>query len=594
MPLSQKLVLRRCNFARISLPKETMKEKLVIAEVAMEIAYHSDLLNQIVKRYGANLARACAMSSSVGGIGPLLKERIIAQAELGVEVIGISLLYENVWIQGFQKWGQIYIEKKKVGSYLKEFLEKCDFKLNLEMPDSTQIEINVWKTPLGKGVVFYLEMPEIASVIYPGPEDAPPSEKNVGEWIENQKLKQSWLIGRGALALLKALNKKPSFIIQSETPTFFANHSLVMDPFQKDPFFQETKTIFNDHTPLEYAHPVWNEPQIVKARIDPLLAHDPQYWNKNSKTIDVTRLLIGVSAGVYGVSKKHAEVMKNMVSLKGFENKINYITNGIRIKDWQDPDYALAHVKSDDHLIALKEKKKQEMIDWAWKRYGLWYSWKKDVKDKCFVLWTRRITSYKRFDVLDRLLKNPELKRRFLQTEIVVLVGGRIHQNDNLSQHVIFNLLDLVTRDPELKNRVVILDNYNIWEAPNLFHGVDATIMLADDGREASATGFMKAQVNGAMVIASRDGAVPESVYFSEKEGHLPNGFEVPYMNGEPQPQGLMDAFESLDKVYKNPKVRAGMIRASFDAHKQVSIERTAKEMIELLVQVISDVQVEK
>src|SRR3989338_5048482 len=245
--------------------------------------------------------------------------------------------------------------------------------------------------------------------------------------------------------------------------------------------------------------------------------------------------------------------MKNMVSLKGFENKINYITNGIRIKDWQDPDYALAHVKSDDHLIALKEKKKQELIDWAWKRYGLWYSWKKDVKDKCFVLWTRRITSYKRFDVLDRLLKNPELKRR-----------------------------------------VVILDNYNIWEAPNLFHGVDATIMLADDGREASATGFMKAQVNGAMVIASRDGAVPESVYFSEKEGHLPNGFEVPYMNGEPQPQGLMDAFESLDKVYKNPKVRAGMIRASFDAHKQVSIERTAKEMIELLVQVISDVQVEK
>ncbi|MBI3013052.1 MAG: glycogen/starch/alpha-glucan phosphorylase, partial [Elusimicrobia bacterium] len=518
------------------------ENKRTVVEVAMEIALSREILEKVSARFGAKTARACAMSNSVGGIGPLLRERIVAQSEMGVDVLGVSLLYENVWVQGFHIWGQIYIEKKKVGDSLKEVLEDTGIAFNLTMPDHSQIQVKVWKAPLGKGEVYYLDSPEIANVIYPGPEDAPQEEKNLNDWIENQKLKQAWLVGRGTLALLKQLNKKPDFIVQSETPTFFANHFLIQDDFQKDEFFKDCQYIFNDHTPLEYAHPVWNEPQIQKARIDPAYSSHPLYWNKERKTIDVTRLLIGVSNGVYGVSKKHAQVMKKMPSLKGFEDKIQFITNGIRVQDWKDPDYEIALSKLDDYLVSLKEKKKEELIEWIWRRYGLWVDWRKQVQKKCFVLWTRRVTSYKRFDVLEKLLKNPDLKKRFLQTEIVVLVGGRIHQNDDLSQNVMFELLDLVTRDPILKYHVLILDNYNIWEAPKLFHGVDATIMLADDGREASATGFMKAQVNGAMVIACHDGAVPESVFFKGKNPPdkqlQENGFEVPYHHGQPQPEG--------------------------------------------------------
>ena len=563
-----------------------MKQNPKIVEVAMEIAYSAELLDKIFHRYGANAARACAMSNSVGGIGPLLKERIIAQADLGINVIGVCLLYNNVWIQASHLWGQIYIEKKAVGSYLRETLEDSGIQFNLKMPDGSDCKVKVWKTELGKGTVYYLDVPEISDVIYPGPEDAPKNHKNQGEWIESQKLKQGWLVGRGTLGLLKALGTQPDILIQSETPTFFANHFLVMDEYQKDPFFKDIKYIFNDHTPLEYAHPNWGETQIKKALIDPAYSQAELYWNKQSKTIDVTRLLLGVSHAVYGVSKKHAQVMKSMISLRGFENKIQSITNGVRLQDWQDPDYQTALTKQDTYLIALKEKKKADLIEWVWKQYRLWYSWRENAKGKCLVLWTRRVTGYKRFDVLQRLLKDPQLKARFLRTQILVMLGGRIHQNDDLSQNVIFELIDLVTQDPELKDRVLVLENYNIWVAPKLFQGIDATIMLADDGREASATGFMKAQVNGAMVIASNDGAIPESVYFQGKmdEAHrdLENGFDVPYVNGQPQPEGLMNAFEQLDKVYKDSKTRARMVRASFQVQGQVSVERCAKEMIKL------------
>jgi glucan phosphorylase len=227
---------------------------------------------------------------------------------------------------------------------------------------------------LGKGTVYLLDVPEVTNVVYPGPEDAPKEHPNPYEWVENQKIKQSWLVGRGALALVKALNKKPDIIIQSETPTFFANHFLVMDSFQKDPFFEKTKYIFNDHTQLEDAHPVWNPAMIKKARVDPKYGEDKKFWNYNQTGIDVTRLLIGVSDATYGVAKKHGQVMRAMPSLKGLEDKIGSITNGVSVSDWPHVAYRNAQELSDSKLIELKEKKKSELLDWFWKRYFLWFN----------------------------------------------------------------------------------------------------------------------------------------------------------------------------------------------------------------------------
>src|ERR1019366_8958467 len=145
---------------------------------------------------------------------------------------------------------------------------------------------------------------------------------------------------------------------------------------------------------------------------------------------------------------------------------------------------------------------------------------------------TRRITGYKRIDLLGQLCKDQSLKRQFLETNLVLLVGGRIHQHDDQAQTMIYNLLDLISQDPLLQERIVLLDNFNVWLVPRLFRGADAAIMLADDGREASATGFMKAQMNGGLILATDDGAIPESVIFLGREktdAGLPAGREAPH-----------------------------------------------------------------
>src|SRR4029077_9175948 len=149
------------------------------------------------------------------------------------------------------------------------------------------------------------------------------------------------------------------------------------------------------------------------------------------------------------------------------------------------------------------------------------------------------------------LCKDPGLKRQFIESDIVLLIGGRIHQHDDQAQTMIYNLLDLISQDRLLQERIVILDNFNVWMAPRIFQGSDAAIMLADDGREASATGFMKAQLNGDLVIATHDGAIPESVVFvgQEKSGEKPNGFEVPYVQGHPTAEGLLRALKALSQT---------------------------------------------
>jgi len=563
---------------------------LTVIEVAMEIAFPPDFLERLRARYGARPTRDAAMSTSVGGIGPLLRDRLVAQAEKGLRAIGVTFLYETTWIQSWFEWGQLHLEKRSVAPYLRESLRDSGLTLKVLMFDGHAVEVRVWQLDVGKARVYFLDAPPITHVVYPSEEDAPHKTPNAPQWSEDLRLRQSWLIGRGTLALLKALEIAPELLVMSETPTLFAHPRVAKDAFQTDPFFEKTRFIFNDHTPMEYAHPIWSTEIQTRVKLDVSMYSSPAGPSKTREDVDVTRLLIGLADGVFGVSIKHANVMRAMPSLKDYAAKIDSITNGVSVDYWQAPEYRSASAVSDEELLKILDRKKAELLDWIWRTYGLWHTWKEQVRGKGVVLWTRRITGYKRLDLLHAICKDPALKKQFFESQIVLLVGGRIHQHDDQAQAMIYNLLDLISQDRILQERIVLLDNFNVWAAPRLFQGSDAAIMLADDGREAAATGFMKAQLNGDLVIATHDGAVPESVLFAgqEKAGQTPNGFEVAYHHGHPTPEGLLRALKALHQTLENPAQHAAMKRSAFLAQEQVSIERTLRDTLAFYQRILS------
>ena len=563
---------------------------LTVVEVAMEIALNPTFLEKIRTRYGFRPTRDAAMSTSVGGIGPLLRDRIVEQADEGLRVIGVSFLYETTWIQSWFEWGQMHLEKRPVAPYLRELLKDSGITLKVPMYDGKTVDVKVWQLDYGKARVYLFDAPPISQVVYPSEEDAPHKTPNPAQWGDDLRYRQSWLIGRGSLLLLKALNIAPDLLVMSETPTLFAHPRVAQDELHSDPFFEKTRFIFNDHTPLEYAHPVWPKSIQTLLKLDTSTYTLPPGTPKGREEVDATRLIIGLADGVFGVSQKHGRVMRAMPSLKDFGDKIEAITNGVSVAFWQSPDYRSAATLSDDKLLQVLAKKKTELLEWVWRTYGLWHTWKDQVNGKAVVLWTRRITGYKRLDLLYAICKDPVLKKQFLDANIVLLIGGRIHQHDDQAQTLVYNLLDLISSDKILQERIVFLDNFNVWMAPRVFQGCDAAIMLADDGREAAATGFMKAQLNGDLIIAANDGAIPESVIFQgqEKQDQVANGFEVPYVQGHPSADGLLRALKALTQVLQNPTQHAAMKRSALAAQNQVSIERTVKDTLEFYHRVLS------
>jgi len=560
-----------------------MNKQQIIVETAMEIALTPDILRAIEKKFGLYAAVRAAMSTSVGGIGPLIRERIIAQAELGVNVIGVSLLYEYVWLQRWHSWGELFLERADAACFIRPVLKKMDNSLIVRMPDGRDIKTDVWEAEYGKGgKAYFLDAVSISDVVYPGAEDAPEEAENPAGWSAEMRLQQSWLLGRGTIKLLQLFGIAPDVVILSETPAIFTIHNLTGKTPDKESLFKKTKYIFNDHTPLEYAHPVWPENLMKQYKVKPEFYNSLESFKNGRNRIDITQLLVDRADGVYGVSLKHGAVMRSMPTLRHYADKIETITNGVSRDIWQTPELKDYSNLDDAEILSIKKEEKSRLVDWMWMRFKFNSVWKEEKKKYPLVFWMRRVTAYKRLDILKEIILRDNLRQRFSVLNLTILLGGRIHQTDMHSDRLVFDLLDAIQKYPEIERSVVFLNNFNVYEAPRLYKGIDAAVMISDKGKEAAATGFMKAQLNGAVVIATEDGAVPESVFFYNKplKGVQANGFLVEYADSCPTPEGLLKAFEEFSYAYNDKEQFVKMIRSSLAQSDRVDVKRTASQML--------------
>lgn len=274
----------------------------------------------------------------------------------------------------------------------------------------------------------------------------------------------------------------------------------------------------------------------------------PDNYDKHQKMaimwdgkIRMANLAIVGSHSVNGVAALHTEILKNQ-ELKDFHQhypgKFNNKTNGITHRRWLlSANTELAKliceaigdkwIKKPEELEALlpfaddktfreefagiKHRKKIEMDAFTKKNYGIELD-----THSLFCTQVKRLHAYKRqtlnilyiMHLYNELLENPDMDvppRTFI-------FGAKAFSSYRLAKSVIKlinSVADKVNNDPRIggKLKVVFVPNYNVDAAQRIIPASNVSMQISTASKEASGTSNMKFMMNGAITLATMDGA---------------------------------------------------------------------------------------
>lgn len=261
----------------------------------------------------------------------------------------------------------------------------------------------------------------------------------------------------------------------------------------------------------------------------------------SNNNVRMAYLSIVGSHSVNGVAKLHTEILKKQ-ELKNFyefyPEKFNNKTNGITHRRWLiqsnpklsnliteaiGPDWIkhplklkdlekFAHDSSiQDKFAAVKRENKIRLTNFIKQKYDLNID-----PNSIFDVQAKRLHAYKRqvldvlniLDLYNRLRENPNLDivprtfifaakaspGYFLAKQIIKLinsVANKINSDTSINDKI----------------KVVFLENYGVSLAQDLIPAADVSEQISTASKEASGTGNMKFMMNGAITIATLDGA---------------------------------------------------------------------------------------
>ncbi|WP_260330432.1 glycogen/starch/alpha-glucan phosphorylase [Clostridium chauvoei] len=271
-------------------------------------------------------------------------------------------------------------------------------------------------------------------------------------------------------------------------------------------------------------------------------------WDKISRMsiigdgyIRMANLAIVGSHSVNGVAKLHTEILKKKEMSDFYylyPNKFNNKTNGITHRRWliksnpkltellkstigssfikhptdlENFERYLDDPKIIKALDNIKANNKKKLAEEIYKTKGI-----KVNLDSIFDVHVKRIHAYKRqvlnclriMDLYNRIIDNPNLDivpRTFI-------FAGKAEPGYYLAKNTI-ELIDAiankVNNDSRVgdKIKVVIMDNYRVSLAEKIIPATDLSEQISTTTKEASGTSNMKFMMNGAVTIATLDGA---------------------------------------------------------------------------------------
>lgn len=461
-----------------------------------------------------------AMPTYSGGLGILAGDTLRAAADIGIRLVGVTLLHRRGYFrQHLDEHGNQ--TESPVEWSPQRFLELMapQAVVNIE---GRQVRIHAWRY-LVRGRSDY-EVP-----VYFLDTDLP-SNHEFDRSLTGQlyggdghyRLCQEVVLGVGGVAMLRALGYRVRAYHMNEGHSALLTLALLEEQTwgkglananENDRDQVRQRCVFTTHTPVpagQDRYPIEMVRRVLGEERANALCDAETCLNGE---INMTNLALVFSRYINGVSMRHEEVSRTM-----FPNyPVNSITNGVhagtwvsepfqklydrRIPEWRRDNLYLRYAISIplEEIQAAHIMAKANLLDEVQRRAGVRLS-----PSAMTIGFARRATPYKRPDLL---FSNIERLRRMVRRHgpLQVIYGGKAHPRDEGGKELIRRVFEAAAELAPLV-KVIYLEDYDMALARYLCSGVDLWLNTPKKPEEASGTSGMKAAMNGVPSLSVLDG----------------------------------------------------------------------------------------
>jgi starch phosphorylase len=453
-----------------------------------------------------------------GGLGVLAGDTLRSAADLGLPMVGVTLLHrKGYFFQRLDAQGRQH--EDPVAWSPDDWLKLAEGACRVAV-EGRQVSVRAWRYSIvgisGAVVPVFLLDTDL-------PENDPYDRRLTDHLYggdERYRLCQEMILGVGGVRMLRALgythvarfhmNEGHSALLALE---LFAEE-LKRTPDHREDAIERVKRrcVFTTHTPVPAGHDqfsielAWRV--LGSEEVEALRA-----LGCCENVLNMTLVALHLSHYVNGVTRKHGEVSRSM--FPGYP--IGSIENGVHSATWTAPsfralydrhipdwrrDYFSLRYASSIPLDAIRQahrEAKQRLVQEVNERTNAGFD-----QDEFMLGFARRATAYKRPALL---FHDPDRLRQIASRHggLQVVFGGKAHPRDADGKALIERIFHWEkTLKPEVK--IAYLANYDLELGALLTAGVDLWLNTPKPPHEASGTSGMKAAHNGVPSLSILDG----------------------------------------------------------------------------------------
>jgi len=474
-----------------------------------------------VAYFSMEIGLEAAIPTYSGGLGILAGDTIRSAADLGINMVAVTLLqrfgyfHQKLDATGWQT------EEPAVWS-ISDYLTEIPVDISLSIEDR-DVTLRVWQY-LVKGVTGHEIPVYFLDADREGNSDL---DRSLTHYLyggdQYYRICQDLILGIGGIKAIRALG-------YSQINRFHMNegHSsllvieLLRELAEKHNGNQINESVlemvhemcvFTTHTPVPAGHDQF--PMTMARQVLQRYEIFKQLEDKIccNSVLNMTFLALNNSYYINGVAKKHKETSQKMFS----DFEIHAITNGVHLETWASgpwqrlfDKYVPGWREDNTSLRCVISVEKDKIWKAHQRAKALLLDYINDITDLDFdyetltIGFARRATQYKRPDLLfhdiDRLTRIAESKGK-----LQLIFAGKAHPHDQIGKELIQKIHRLKTMlNGNIK--LIYLNNYNITLGKLMTAGVDLWLNTPRAPLEASGTSGMKAAINGVPSISILDG----------------------------------------------------------------------------------------